>query len=135
MKHTIKIWEAVDLKINFQKATKIFLYIFYNLRRTPVLVTYSTFTVEQDLKNCNNSIKIHNCKLVKNFFTEYLTRINLLNGILVWVKWLSVQNIWAAEAVNHASPVSASLKAALTVCADRMNQVTFTLIFHLASLY
>lgn len=28
MKHSIKIWEAVDFKIYSQKATKIFLYIF-----------------------------------------------------------------------------------------------------------
>lgn len=92
------------------------------------------FTVQQDLKNCNNSINIHDCKLAKNFFTEYLTQINLLNEILVWVKWLNVQNIWAAETVNHDCECI-PLKAALSVCADRMNQVTFTLIFHLASLY
>lgn len=90
--------------------------------------------VQQDLKNCSNSINIHNCKVVTNFFTDYLTRINLLNEILVWVKWLNVQNIWAAETVNHDCE-RIPLKAALTVCSDRMNQVTFTLIFHLASLY
>lgn len=57
----------------FQKATEIFLNIYYKFKRTPVLVTLLMFTVQQDLKNHNNSINIHNCNLAKNLFTEYLT--------------------------------------------------------------
>lgn len=134
MKHSIKIWEAVDFKKILSKRNQ-------NVLNTSFTNSgghqcCSPIWCLQHSKTLRTAItpSIFNCKLSKNFYTEYFTWINLLNEILEWVKWLNVQNIWATETVNQDCE-RIPLKAALSVCADKMNQVTFTLIFHLASLY